>query len=460
MNTTIPVYDVVIDDDTLGLTAISLVDYPAIQENWIAFSEQQMMYLSSHDKREVVAPVLLPDQLILRKAEDGSLYYIRWKRETILQAAEKYIANGWFNNFTYQHAYFYNKDMKYEDTFEKDIYMLRMWTIEDENDDAYTKYHFNHLPLGTLMCHFKCHSRKLWQKIKNKEVMGVSIEAFTNIVRDNNNKVNIINMDVNSKQLNLFQKFIQFLNDVSAEASDISDIAKKDETDSGNVSLKYFIDDEHFIEVDAEGFARDEEYNLVAEGEYLLADGNTLVVDANNKFVETKAAGEEKAEEPIEAPIAESKVEEDEKKDEDTKEDEGKSDGEGNDAEPKGDAVGDEKGAESPAEENDEDKRKVAGAEIDEEPKEEEITVEEPVEEIPSALVPFEIDGVEYQLPQEVVDYINSLIGANEATLSELALMKERMPSASPIPSVITQSTQESEINGLSDAIRMLNWKR
>ena len=160
----IPIYDITLDGDSLGLTAISLVDSPAIMENWVAFSKQQMIWMSNAEKREVIAPLLIPDQLILRKAEDGSLYYIRWRRETILQAAEMYIANGWFNNFTYQHPTFYNKDMKYEDALEKDIYMLRLWTIEDAaTDDANTKYGF-HLPEGTLMCHFKVHNRKLWQK--------------------------------------------------------------------------------------------------------------------------------------------------------------------------------------------------------------------------------------------------------------------------------------------------------
>ena len=461
MNTEIPVYDIIIDENSIGLTAISLVDSPAIMENWIAFSKQQMIWMSSRDKREVIAPLLIPDQLILRKADDGSLYYIRWRRDTILQAAEKYIANGFFNNFTYMHPTFYNKDMKYEDALEKDVFMIRMWTIEDEkNDDANTKYGF-HLPEGTLMCHFKVFNRKLWQKIKDKEVLGCSIEAFTNMVRNNNNvNIKVNNMDVNSKQLNLFQKFINFLNEVSSEAEAISDIAKKDEAESGEVSLKYYIDDEHFIEVDGEGFARDEEYNLVAEGEYLLADGNTLVVDSNNKFVETKTVGDKEVEEtPVEAPIAEKKV--DEENEEDKIEDEG-AEGEpstdSDDTKSEGDTVGDTEDIEAPAEEGDEPK-------VDEVPTEEvpteEPTEEVPTEEIPSALVPFEIDGVEYNLPQEVVDYINSLKSANEATLSELSLMKERMPSASPIPAVIKQGAAESdETDGLFEAVRLLNRKR
>jgi hypothetical protein len=304
----------------------------------------------------------------------------------------------------------------------------------------------------------------------------LSIEAFTNIVKSNNDvklNINMQKLDVTGKQLNLFQKFIGFLNEVSAEASELADIAKKDETDSGEVSLKYYLDDEHYMEVDAEGFVRDEEYNLVAEGEYKLADGNIIVVDANNKLVETKAESDVKEEEPVEAPLAEEKLKDEEKEkknDEDVKEDEGKADGESGATEPEGDAVGDEKGAEDA----DEEKRKIAGAELDDkEKKDEEVPVEAPVEEVPTeeqpteepplTLVPFVIDGVEYQLPQEVVDYINALVGEKDNAMNEIALMKEQIPSATPIPTVINQSVEsveDSETDGLFSAIKALNRKR
>ena len=463
MNNTFPIYDVILDDDSLGLTAISLVDYPAIMTDFLAFKEQgmQQIWMSSHEKREIVSPVLIPNQLILRKGKDGSLYYIRWTEKTIELAAKKYLANGWFNNFTVMHPTFYNEDMKYEDALEKDVYMLRMWTIEDEaTDDANTKYGFN-LPKGTLMVHFKVHNRKIWQRIKSGELKGLSIEAFTNIARSDNEvklDINMSKLDVTNKQMNLFQKFIQFMNEVSSEAAEIADIAKKDETDSGDVSLKYYIDDEHFIEVDAEGFARDEEANLVAEGEYKLADGNVLVVDANGKFVETKAVSDVDAEEPVEAPLAESKVEDKKDEDEeDKKEDEGEPSGEGDNAESEGDVEGNTEDTETPREENDE----APVEEPVEEVPTEEPTEEVPVEDVPAALVPFEIDGEEYLLPQPVVDYINSLKGEGDVIKAELMQMKENTPSAKPIPTVITQSSSESEeYNGLWDAVRLLNRKR
>lgn len=472
-NVNIPIYDVCIDDEQIGLTAVSFVDEPAIMEDFIAFSaEDKMLWLSSHEKREVVSPILIPNQLILRKNADGQLYYIRWTEEAIENAAAKFLANGFWNNVTIMHPTFYNKDMKYTDALEKDVYLLRMWIVQDAaTDDINTKYGFKGLPKGTLCVHYKVHNRQLWSRIKSGELRGLSIECMTNVIKSNNDvklDINMSKLDVTSKQLNLFQKFVAFMNEVSAEAAEIADVAKNDETESGEVSLKYYVDNEHYIEVDSEGFARDEESNLVAEGRYLLADGNYLVVNGENKFVGTEAASvENEGETPIEAPIAEEKLkdDEDDKEDEETEKTEGEADGEASgepiDTESEGDADGSEEDGEGTAEE-DEEKKRVASASVDDKDEEEvEVpTVEEPSDEVPLTLVPFEIDGVEYQLPQEVVDYINSLVSAKEASMNELSLMKERIPSASPIPSVINQSVEGDETDGLFEAIRLLNRKR
>ena len=430
---TFPVYDVTLDDETLGLTAISLVDEPAIQTDFIYFKDaiENMIFLANKEKREIVSPILIPNQLILRKNnEDGSLYYIRWTKDTIKLAAERYLANGWFNNFTVNHPMFYDSNLTYEDCLEKDVYMLRMWIIDYERtDDANTKYGFE-LPEGTLMVHMKIHNRKIWNKIKNGELKGLSIEAFTKFVNVNNinqNKETMKKLDVTSKQLSLFEKFITFVNEVSKEAEDIADIAKKDEMESGEVELKYWTDNEHFIIVDKEGYARDEENNLVAEGKYTLADGNVLVVDKDNKFVETIANTEEVAkEEKIEAPIAEEKIEieEDEKKDE-------KIEGEGEQVDVQPNDEGDGVDAETSGKSTDE-------------------TADE-------TLVPFTIGDVEYQLPQEVVDYITALITEKENTAVELNQMKERIPSTSPIPNVIKQGDTSND--SLFEAIRLLNTK-
>ena len=120
----------------------------------------------------------------------------------------------------------------------------------------------------------------------------------------------MMKFDFSKKTYELFQKFVMLLNDVSDEAEAIADIAKKDETESGEVSLKYWIDNEHYIEVDEEGYCRDSEKNLIADGEYTLTDGNILVVE-NNKFKQTKSMTEtevEKVEPTLEEEVNQEEV--------------------------------------------------------------------------------------------------------------------------------------------------------
>lgn len=442
MNERFPIYDVTIDDENLGLTAISFVENPAIETDFIYFKKNEiknMIFLANKEKREIVSPILIPNQLILRQAEDGSFYYIRWTADTIKLAAEKYLANGWFNNFTDSHPMFYDNSLTYEDVLEKDVYMLRMWIIDDPSkDDANVKYGFN-LPQGSLMVHLKVHNRKIWNKIRNGELKGLSIEAFTNLVDNNTlnqNKNNMKKLDVTSKQLNLFEKFISFVNEVSKEAEEISSVAKADEMESGEVELKYWLDNDHYILVDKEGYVRDMENNLVDEGKYKLADGNVLVVDGDNKFVETIANTEEVAkDEKVEAPIAEEKLkdEEDEKKDEeDIVKDEG------------------EDGAADVETDNGDNELDVK---TDSEDAGEEATEDE-------ELVPFEIDGVEYKLPQAVIDYINALMTEKDNTIVELEQMKERIPSVKPISNVVIAQEVEDTNDSLFNAIRLLNNKK
>ena len=440
----IPIYDVFIDDEVIGLTAVSFVDKPAIDVDFVYMQEQaqkQLMYLSS-DKHEVVSPILIPNQLIYREDEEGNPFYLRWTPETIKQAAIGFIANGFWNNVTIMHASFFNKDLKYEDCLEKDVYLLKMWLIEDEKTDiANTKYGFS-LPKGTLMCHYKIHNRKLWARIKSGELKGLSIEAYSKII-NTKEEIKMNKTEITNKNLSLFQKFIAFVNEVASDAEAIADQAEKDETESGEVSLKYFVDNEHYIEVDAEGFCRDEEENLVSEGKYLLSDGNYLIVDENNKFVGTETNAEDNEDEvPEEAPIAESKEEEKEKKDdEENKDENGEPEAVIDDVPADNGSEGDEQGNDTEVEDASEEDAEDAAVEEE--------------------LVPFMLDGVEYNLPQAIVDYINILIGNREELIQDIQQMKERIPSTDPIPTVIGQSKDEvDETDGLVNAIRLLNRKK
>lgn len=413
------VYDIVFDEaNDLGLVGISFVDLPAIEQNFVYFSKntEPRLFVNA-ERREVVSPVLIPNQLILRISPDGERYYVRWSRETIEKLARHYIASQRVNNYSYMHEWFDTDiDGEYEDTLLKDVYTLEMWTIEDAKTDKANKVYGYHLPEGTLMVHLKVHNRKLWQKIKSGEVKGLSIEAFIQSVEagrvsynKNKNLNNDIKMD-KTKLQKLFDNFMLWYSQVSEDAKELADIASTDETESGEVSLKYYTSDTDYIEIAADGTATSSDGSEVADGEYSLNDGNVLVIE-DGKFKETKTVEESDEPEPVEAPIAEES--EEDKEDEESKEEE------------------------TPADETE-----------DEEKKDEEETQEV---EPPYTLVEIDIEGEVFNVPQPVYDYIKSLeeqSAAGENFRKELAKLQSVTPSAKPVGNVVKQeSAKEEKVN-------------
>ena len=57
----------IIDGELEGIQAISLVEAPAIEENWVALSEQVQFKAQDQEKRIVMGPALIPDKPIYRR---------------------------------------------------------------------------------------------------------------------------------------------------------------------------------------------------------------------------------------------------------------------------------------------------------------------------------------------------------------------------------------------------------
>lgn len=444
----IPIFDISVDEEGLGLFGLSFVDNPAIQVELHAFkAEQQKVYFSSHEKREVVSPVLIPNQLIIREAM-GIPYYMRASEETIKKIYEKYMLSGNWNNFTYMHE---NMELDISERVQDGVYLQRLWIIEDEKlDDANTKYGFS-LPKGTLMMKAKVQNRQIWNEIREGKLRGISLEALFDKV--NTNKALQITYSKMKTNLELFSKFIAFLNEVSVEADNVADEAVKDNTNSGIVELKYYLDDEHYFTVDGEGIVRDENLKPIEEGEYKLADGSVFVVGKDSHFVETKANEGEINDEMVEAPIAETFKEEEKENDEENKEDEGEDAGEDEPAASEDDAkdapvVDEESDGDGGERESEKDEDKL---ECDGEEKKEE------KEEAPMVnAFPFEIEGTEYLLPEAVIKYIQSLQTSKIEVEEKLTQMEEQTPSAQPIGIVVKNAESEtSDINSRISALSM-----
>ena len=169
------------EDELGGIEAISLVEQPAIEENFIALKDQKEYKLKTldADKRIVLGALLVPNKTIYRK--DGKEeYYIYFSKETVKRASELFLINGKQNNATLEHKF----DIE-------GLTLVESWIVENKEKDKSAIYNMD-VPVGTWMGAVKVNNEDIWQDfVKNGTVKGFSIEGF---FLDKDNKKNEKNM--------------------------------------------------------------------------------------------------------------------------------------------------------------------------------------------------------------------------------------------------------------------------
>ena len=172
----LPLFDISLEDIAQGMYKISLVDKPAIEENFIYFNEvKKIEMFSDQEKKEIVGPIMIPNKEILRFSPDMGYYYVRFTEQTIRDIMYKYSKEGLFNAFGVNHSY---------DT--DDVVMLEVWMKESDNDKS--KDYGYDLPNGTVFVKAKIESDELFTAIKSGEINGFSIEIKADIKPTNNNE--------------------------------------------------------------------------------------------------------------------------------------------------------------------------------------------------------------------------------------------------------------------------------
>ena len=157
------------DDDLTGVYAVSLVDQPAIEVDWIKLGKVEEFFFSANkDKQMLFGPLLIPNKLILRKASDGELFNIMFDAETIQIIADKYNENKINDIFNFQHS-----DEKVN------AVLLQNW-ITGKNDKS-QDYGFD-LPEGTWFAGVKVKDENFWMnEVKTDKVKGFSIEVKADV---------------------------------------------------------------------------------------------------------------------------------------------------------------------------------------------------------------------------------------------------------------------------------------
>lgn len=163
-------YELFIDEtsEDSGIQAISIVENPAIEIDFIALNSQEVKLAKvDEDKRILMGPILVPNKKIYRfDEESGEEYNILFSEDTVRKASEMYLAKGKQNNATLEHQV----DIQ-------GLSLVESWIVEDEKQDKSAVYNLK-VSKGTWMGSFKVYNEDIWQEfVKTGKVKGFSIEG-------------------------------------------------------------------------------------------------------------------------------------------------------------------------------------------------------------------------------------------------------------------------------------------
>lgn len=177
------------------LFAVSLVEDPAIESNFIALSKQQSSIKLENEKRLLIGAALVPNKPIYRNV-NGNEFYISFDETTIEKLAQDFLANDYQHNITVDHQEEAN-----------DIVIVESWIKTSENDKS-VNYGLNE-PIGTWFIGMKVNNDEIWQRVKDGFYKGFSIEAVVGLDELINN---------NNLQLAMDKEFIDKLREIIYEA--------------------------------------------------------------------------------------------------------------------------------------------------------------------------------------------------------------------------------------------------
>lgn len=163
------IVELIIDEeaDVYGIEAISIVDRPAIELDFVALKEARLNFAEADtDKRVLLGPALVPDKPIYRRNGEDE-FYVYFSKATVRRAAELYLKHGNQANHTLEHEHAVHG-----------LTVIESWMVEDKEKDKSAVYGLD-VPVGTWMVSVKVDNEAIWQEwVKEGRVKGFSIEGF------------------------------------------------------------------------------------------------------------------------------------------------------------------------------------------------------------------------------------------------------------------------------------------
>jgi hypothetical protein len=184
-----------------GVQAISLVEYPAIEENFVALSSHKVEFKTiNEEKRIIVGLALVPNKKIYRRSKNYE-YNIIFSEETVRKASEIYLKNLKNNNTTLEHQ-----------ELTTGVSVIESWVVEDATMDKSNLYGLN-ATKGSWVVTMKVDNDDVWQDVKDKKYLGLSIEGMFSDKQEELSEENVV-LDSENKQQEESEYLLQRIKDI------------------------------------------------------------------------------------------------------------------------------------------------------------------------------------------------------------------------------------------------------
>lgn len=164
----LPVYELRINEDNESFVdAIAMVESPAIESDFLAFSKEQerLLFSTNDEKMELLGAAMVPDMKIYRRDKNGSEYNVFFSKDTIRQISQVFMKRGFQTNMNLDHT-----------TTPAKSFIFQSYIVDESK--GMTSPKGLDLPDGTWVVGVKVTDPQVWNDVKSGKVKGFSVEGL------------------------------------------------------------------------------------------------------------------------------------------------------------------------------------------------------------------------------------------------------------------------------------------
>ena len=159
--------DVSMEDMESGVTFVALVDRPATESNFLAFSKNvnHEFKVVNEEKRIISGVLMLADTPIYRNDKHGE-YMVQFSKDSVANMVRKFFRDGNTSNVNKEHNLSRIAD---------GVYMIESFIIDTERMTA--PKGFESVTNGSWFGSYKVDNDEVWNEVKEGKFRGFSIEG-------------------------------------------------------------------------------------------------------------------------------------------------------------------------------------------------------------------------------------------------------------------------------------------